>query len=71
MALSDFPRYPLLVGPSPVHRLDRLTEHLGGACVWAKREDLNSGIAFGGNKTRKLEYLVADALAHQYGPAVN
>jgi 1-aminocyclopropane-1-carboxylate deaminase len=46
-----------------VHRLDRLTEHLGGAEVWAKREDCNSGIAFGGNKTRKLEYLVADALA--------
>jgi 1-aminocyclopropane-1-carboxylate deaminase len=63
MALSDFPRYPLLFGPSPVHRLDRLTGHLGGATVWAKREDVNSGIAFGGNKTRKLEYLVADALA--------
>ncbi len=63
MALSDHPRYPLLFGPSPVHRLDRLTEHLGGAAVWAKREDVNSGIAFGGNKTRKLEYLVADALA--------
>ena len=31
MGLSDFPRYPLLFGPSPVHRLDRLTEHLGGA----------------------------------------
>src|SRR4051794_41097733 len=61
--LADFPRYPLLFGPSPVHRLDRLTEHLGGATVWAKREDVNSGIAFGGNKTRKLEYLVADALA--------
>src|SRR4051812_38640116 len=63
MGLPDFPRYPLLFGPSPVHRLDRLTEHLGGAAVWAKREDVNSGIAFGGNKTRKLEYLVADALA--------
>jgi 1-aminocyclopropane-1-carboxylate deaminase len=63
MALADFARYPLLLGPSPVHRLDRLTEHLGGAAVWAKREDVNSGIAFGGNKTRKLEYLVADALA--------
>jgi 1-aminocyclopropane-1-carboxylate deaminase len=61
--LADFPRYPLLFGPSPVHRLDRLTERLGGAAVWAKREDVNSGIAFGGNKTRKLEYLVADALA--------
>ena len=57
------PAYPLLFGPSPVHPLDRLTAHLGGASVWAKREDVNSGIAFGGNKTRKLEYLVADALA--------
>ncbi len=63
MALADFARYPLLFGPSPVHRLDRLTEHLGGAAIWAKREDCNSGLAFGGNKTRKLEYLVPDALA--------
>jgi len=58
-----FARYPLLFGPSPVHRLDRLTRHLGGAAIWAKREDCNSGIAYGGNKTRKLEYLVADAVA--------
>jgi len=63
MSLDDFDRYPLLFGPSPVHRLERLTAHLGGADVWAKREDCNSGIAYGGNKTRKLEYLVADALA--------
>jgi 1-aminocyclopropane-1-carboxylate deaminase len=63
MALADFTRHPLLFGPSPVHRLDRLTRHLGGAAIWAKREDCNSGIAYGGNKTRKLEYLVADALA--------
>lgn len=63
MTLADFPRYPLLFGPSPVHPLDRLTAHLGGAKVWAKREDVNSGLAYGGNKTRKLEYLVADALA--------
>jgi 1-aminocyclopropane-1-carboxylate deaminase len=63
MALEDFHRYPLLFGPSPVHRLERLTRHLGGAQLWAKREDCNSGIAYGGNKTRKLEYLVADALA--------
>jgi 1-aminocyclopropane-1-carboxylate deaminase len=63
MTLADFPRHPLLFGPSPVHRLDRLTRHLDGAAVWAKREDVNSGIAFGGNKTRKLEYLVAEALA--------
>jgi 1-aminocyclopropane-1-carboxylate deaminase len=63
MTLESFPRYPLLFGPSPVHRLDRLTAHLGGAAIWAKRDDCNSGLAFGGNKTRKLEYLVADALA--------
>ena len=62
MTLSDFPRYPLLFGPSPIHRLDRLTEYLGGAAVWAKREDCNSGLAYGGNKIRKLEYLVPDAL---------
>lgn len=63
MPLSSYDRYPLLFGPSPVHRLERLTAHLGGAALWAKREDCNSGIAYGGNKTRKLEYLVADALA--------
>ena len=63
MALDDFQRYPLVFGPSPVHPLERLTEHLGGAQLWAKREDVNSGLAYGGNKTRKLEYLVADALA--------
>jgi 1-aminocyclopropane-1-carboxylate deaminase len=63
VTLSDFPRYPLLFGPSPIHRLDRLTEHLGGAAIWAKREDCNSGLAYGGNKVRKLEYLVPDALA--------
>jgi 1-aminocyclopropane-1-carboxylate deaminase len=63
MTLDTFARYPLLFGPSPVHRLDRLTAHLGGAAIWAKRDDCNSGLAYGGNKTRKLEYLVADALA--------
>ena len=52
-----------MFGPSPIHRLDRLTEYLEGATVWAKRDDVNSGLAFGGNKVRKLEYLVADALA--------
>ena len=62
MIITDFHRYPLLFRPSPVHRLNRLTEALGGAGLWAKREDCNSGIAYGGNKTRKLEYLVADAL---------
>ena len=64
MSLDDFARTPLLFGPSPVHRLERLSEELGGKVeIWAKREDCNSGLAYGGNKVRKLEYLVADALA--------
>ena len=63
MSLSDFPRHPLMFGPSPIHPLARLTAHLGGAAIWAKREDCNAGLAYGGNKTRKLEYLVPDAIA--------
>jgi 1-aminocyclopropane-1-carboxylate deaminase len=64
MGLDAFARVPLLFGPSPVHRLERLSEHLGGRVeVWAKRDDCNSGLAYGGNKTRKLEYLAAEALA--------
>jgi 1-aminocyclopropane-1-carboxylate deaminase len=63
MPIEDFPRYPLMFGPSPVHPMNRLSEHLGGAAVWAKREDCNSGLAYGGNKVRKLEYLVPEALA--------
>jgi 1-aminocyclopropane-1-carboxylate deaminase len=64
MALADFPRESFLFGPSPVHRLKRLSEHLGGRVeIWAKRDDCNSGLAYGGNKTRKLEYLAAEALA--------
>ena len=62
-SLADYPRVELTFGPSPVHRLERLSEHLGGAVeIWAKREDCNSGLAYGGNKVRKLEYLAADAL---------
>lgn len=63
MKLDSFPRVELLFGPSPLHRLERLTEQLDGATLWAKRDDVSSGLAFGGNKTRKLEYLAADALA--------
>jgi len=64
MGLERFERIPLLFGPSPVHRLERLSEHLGGKVeIWAKREDCNAGLAYGGNKVRKLEYLAADALA--------
>ena len=65
-SLADCPRVPLTFGPSPVHRLERLSEHLGGKVeIWAKREDCNSSLAYGGNKVRKLEYLAADALAQR------
>jgi 1-aminocyclopropane-1-carboxylate deaminase len=63
MKLDSFDRYPLLFGPSPLHPLERLSSQFGGARIWAKREDCNSGLAFGGNKVRKLEYLVAEAIA--------
>lgn len=63
MSLADFPRYPLTFGPSPVHPLKRLSAHLGGAQLWMKREDVSSGLAYGGNKVRKLEYIVPDVLA--------
>jgi 1-aminocyclopropane-1-carboxylate deaminase len=62
--LEKFPRYPLTFGPTPIEKMDRLSKHLGGAVeLYAKREDCNSGLAFGGNKIRKLEYIVPDALA--------
>ena len=63
MRLDAFPRHQLTFGPSPIHPLNRLSEHLGGARIWAKREDCSSGLAFGGNKIRKLEYIVPDVLA--------
>ncbi|GJD50060.1 1-aminocyclopropane-1-carboxylate deaminase [Methylobacterium crusticola] len=62
--LEAFARYPLTFGPTPIERLDRLGAHLGGRVeLYAKREDCNSGLAFGGNKLRKLEYIVPDAIA--------
>jgi 1-aminocyclopropane-1-carboxylate deaminase len=62
--LANFPRYPLTFGTTPIEHLPRLTAHLGGAVeIYAKREDCNSGLAFGGNKLRKLEYIVPDAIA--------
>ncbi len=63
MNLDKFPRYPLTFGPSPIQPLKRLSAHLGGKVeLYAKREDCNSGLAFGGNKTRKLEYLIPEAI---------
>jgi 1-aminocyclopropane-1-carboxylate deaminase len=64
MNLEKFPRHLLTFGPTPIQPLKRLGAHLGGKVeLYAKREDCNSGLAFGGNKTRKLEYLIPEALA--------
>jgi len=63
MNLQKFERYPLTFGPTPIEKLSRLSEHLGNIEVYAKREDCNSGLALGGNKLRKLEYIVPDAIA--------
>jgi len=64
MNLKRFPRHALTFGPTRIHPLRRLSAHLGGKVeLFAKREDCNSGLAFGGNKTRKLEYLIPEALA--------
>jgi 1-aminocyclopropane-1-carboxylate deaminase len=56
--LSKFERYKLTFGPTPIEKLFRLT-----AQIFAKREDCNSGLAYGGNKLRKLEYIVPDVIA--------
>ncbi len=62
--LDAFERYPLTFGPTAIEPLPRLSEHLGGNVeLYAKREDCNSGLAGGGNKLRKLEYIVPDILA--------
>lgn len=65
---ASIPRRELTFGPSPLQHLPRMSADLAKTSphaihIWAKREDCNSGLAYGGNKTRKLEYVVADALA--------
>ncbi len=59
--LSRWPRAPLALLPTPIHPIDNFSRQLGGPEVWVKRDDL-TGLAGGGNKTRKLEYLVGDEL---------
>ena len=62
--LAKFARHPLTFGPTPIEPLPRLSAALGGGVeLWAKRDDCNSGLALGGNKLRKLEYIVPDVLA--------
>jgi D-cysteine desulfhydrase len=62
MHLAQFPRRRYTSGATPIEKLDFLSRHLGGPDIYMKRDDL-TGLAAGGNKTRKLEFLVADALA--------
>ncbi|KJS87744.1 MAG: cytochrome C biogenesis protein CcmE [Peptococcaceae bacterium BICA1-8] len=62
MNLAQFPRRRYTEGKTPLERLSRLTEYLGGPNIYMKRDDL-LGLTLGGNKTRKLEFLVADALS--------
>jgi L-cysteate sulfo-lyase len=64
MLIDHLPHYPLGFFPTPIHPLPNLSIRLGGPVLWVKRDD-QTGLATGGNKTRKLEYLVADALAHK------
>src|SRR5580698_4441950 len=64
LRLDKFERYKLTFGPTPIEFLPRLTQALGGKVnIFAKRDDCNSGLALGGNKLRKLEYIVPDAIA--------
>ncbi|MFQ5410017.1 MAG: pyridoxal-phosphate dependent enzyme, partial [Anaerolineales bacterium] len=60
MLTAHLPRTPIAHLPTPLEALPRLSERLGGPEIWIKRDD-QTGLAGGGNKTRKLEYLVAAA----------
>ena len=62
MRIDSLPRFPLAQLPTPVEELKRLSRELGGPELWIKRDD-QTGLALGGNKTRKLEFLVGQALA--------
>jgi L-cysteate sulfo-lyase len=59
--LSEFPSVPLCHQPTPLEFMPRMSESLGGPRLWIKRDDC-TGLATGGNKTRKLEFLIADAI---------
>ena len=63
MTLARFPRLRFAHLPTPLEPMDALTRHLGGPQLWVKRDDC-TGLSSGGNKTRKLEFLMADALEH-------
>ncbi len=59
--LAEWPRAKLAQLPTPIHRLENFGLQLGGPELWIKRDDL-TGLSGGGNKTRKLEFLVGDAI---------
>src|SRR5437762_11514080 len=61
---SNIPRLPLAHLPTPLEAMPHLSEALGGPRLWIKRDD-QTGLATGGNKTRKLEFVLADALAQK------
>ncbi|KAI5194551.1 1-aminocyclopropane-1-carboxylate deaminase [Aureobasidium subglaciale] len=73
MRLDKFPKEQLTFGtPTPIQHLPRLSAHLGSKVqIYAKREDCNSGLAFGGNKTRKLEYVIPEAISGGYDTLVS
>src|SRR5271163_4810817 len=66
MSIGSQPRFRLATLPTPLHEMPRLRAALGGSercpCILMKRDDL-TGLAFGGNKARKLEFLVGDAVS--------
>ena len=62
MHLARFPRVKLFPAPTPLHKLENLTRHLGGPDIWIKRDDCTM-VATGGNKVRKLEWLIGEARA--------
>jgi L-cysteate sulfo-lyase len=61
--LAGFPRLGLANLPTPLEPMKRLTAHLGGPRLWVKREDA-TGLGFGGNKLRKLDYVLHEALSN-------
>src|SRR5215475_1834398 len=62
MHLARFPRVRLFPAPTPLEKLANLSRHLGGPEIWIKRDDCTV-VATGGNKVRKLEWLIGEALA--------
>ena len=68
--LTKYPRATLAQLPTPIHRLQNFEKHLNGPELWIKRDDL-TGLPGGGNKTRKLEFLVGDAKASGYDTLVS